>query len=302
MLAQAAVLADDLAAPPSAISGTSVGQLQSELALAQQEIAALRATGGEMQRSLETRDAALAELRSRITALLAAADARAERLTAEREQALARVAVLQRQLAESGSGATDPAAASTPAALELAVLKAQPAPLPTAKTQTSLTATHDATGAVDAAPPGHVALAQAMAARLADVRGVEVAEDGRLILAGAALFAPGQARLSAAGREQLDTVAQRLAPALAQLPADPSWVLHVDGHTDDTPVRRSGFASNQELSLARARVVAELLAQGGVSAQRLVANGLADTRPLVTGETEAARSRNRRIELWLSPP
>ena len=121
-------------------------------------------------------------------------------------------------------------------------------------------------------------------------------------MAGAALFAPGQARLSAAGRQELGAVAERLAPVLAQLPADAGGLLHVDGHTDDTPVRRSGFASNQELSLARAQAVTELLAEKGLPRERLVANGLADTRPLAVGQTEAARSRNRRIELWLDAP
>ena len=52
--------------------------LQTELARARQEIAALRATGMEMQQSLEARDAALADLRSRNAALMAAADERAQ--------------------------------------------------------------------------------------------------------------------------------------------------------------------------------------------------------------------------------
>jgi chemotaxis protein MotB len=46
-------------------------------------------------------------------------------------------------------------------------------------------------------------------------------------------------------------------------------------------------------------VVAEYLAEVGVPLERLAAAGLGETRPLVDGTDEAARRRNRRIELRL---
>lgn len=298
LLSHAPALAQDPTLAPEVADNATVAQLHSDLGRARQEIAALRATGTEMQRSLDARDAALADLRERIDAVFAAADERAERLTIERDRAIARTAELERRLGESAVAATLAPTSPENAAVELAVLKGQPPPTPVRKPP----ATPDATDGTSPAPAGAAALAQVMTGGLADLRGVEAAGDGRLVVAGAALFAPGQAQLSGAGRQQLGAVAERLTLALAKLPADAAWVLHVDGHTDDTPVRRSGFASNEELSLARARAVTELLTQKGLPAERLVANGLADTRPLVTGQTEAARSRNRRIEFWLGTP
>ncbi|MEK0082537.1 OmpA family protein [Benzoatithermus flavus] len=146
------------------------------------------------------------------------------------------------------------------------------------------------------------------ASLLADIRssvaaaaGVEAVGD-RLILGAAGLFAPGRAQLSPHGRAELEKVAQRLREAIAKLPAGTAWTLHVEGHTDDTPVRFSRFGSNQALSEARAEAVANHLIGAGLPSDRLVVTGLADRQPLVPGRTEEARSRNRRIELRLTTP
>jgi chemotaxis protein MotB len=140
----------------------------------------------------------------------------------------------------------------------------------------------------------------AVRAGLAEARGVEVVDGERLVLGSALLFPAGQAELSPEGRQGLGIIAGRLKTALAALPPGTAWTLHVDGHTDDTPVRRSRFGSNQALSEARARAVAAYLATQGLPGDRLVATGFAATRPLVAGSSDAARSRNRRIELRLS--
>ena len=126
--------------------------------------------------------------------------------------------------------------------------------------------------------------------------------DGRLILTGAALFPPGQAQLSPDGREDLQAVAARLRQAIAAFPAGLAWTLHVDGHTDDTPIHVSGFASNTALSVARAQAVADYLASRGLPAARLAVGGFGATRPLVPGSSPADRARNRRIELRLTFP
>ena len=93
---------------------------------------------------------------------------------------------------------------------------------------------------------------------------------------------------------------QRLHQAIAAFPAGLAWTLHVDGHTDDTPIHVSGFASNTALSVARAQAVADYLASRGLPAARLAVGGFGATRPLVQGSSPADRARNRRIELRLT--
>jgi type VI secretion system protein ImpK len=70
------------------------------------------------------------------------------------------------------------------------------------------------------------------------------------------------------------------------------------GHTDSVPVQASNpFASNQGLSEARARTIADLLAAAGVPPELLAAEGRAESEPVGDNGTKAGRAENRRIEI-----
>lgn len=69
--------------------------------------------------------------------------------------------------------------------------------------------------------------------------------------------------------------------------------LRIEGHTDD--VGRD--SANATLSLRRAEAVRTALIHRGVEADRLIAEGFGDTRPIADNATEAGRARNRRIEI-----
>jgi chemotaxis protein MotB len=85
-----------------------------------------------------------------------------------------------------------------------------------------------------------------------------------------------------------------------QFPRDLSWVLRVDGHADRSPIRGGGrFATNWELSAARAIAVAQLLIAEGLPPNRVAAAAFGDTQPLDDRDTPDAYARNRRIELRL---
>lgn len=71
--------------------------------------------------------------------------------------------------------------------------------------------------------------------------------------------------------------------------------LRIEGHTDNQPIRSPKFASNWELSSARALSVLHYLEERGVPAKQLKAVGLADTQPV--SESPAA---NRRVVLVIS--
>jgi chemotaxis protein MotB len=89
-------------------------------------------------------------------------------------------------------------------------------------------------------------------------------------------------------------VLSRVAGVLAQVP---NGNILVEGHTDSTPISNAKFASNWELSSARAGAVVRYLVERGVDAHRLAAIGRADNFPLVAGADPASRAMNRRVTI-----
>jgi chemotaxis protein MotB len=122
----------------------------------------------------------------------------------------------------------------------------------------------------------------------------------RFVFQSEVFFDAGQATLKPEGMSELDTVANALLELEKQIPNDIAWVMRVDGHTDVRPIVTSNFRSNWELSAARAISVVQYLISKGVSPQRLVAAGFGEFQPLDPATTDAAYSRNRRIELKLT--
>ncbi|MDP2310653.1 MAG: OmpA family protein [Pseudomonadota bacterium] len=80
--------------------------------------------------------------------------------------------------------------------------------------------------------------------------------------------------------------------AAAVLREYPDVRVLVLGHTDAI----ADDAYNLALSRARAEAVVGWLGAHGVDPARLTADGLGETRPVDTNETEAGRARNRRVE------
>jgi chemotaxis protein MotB len=104
------------------------------------------------------------------------------------------------------------------------------------------------------------------------------------------LFDSGSAALRPQGRAILDA----LDGVLLRLPNQ----LSVDGHTNRLAIRSAAFASNWELSTARATGVLRYMATGGrIPVLRMSATGYADTRPLLPYTDRRALSANRRVEI-----
>lgn len=76
--------------------------------------------------------------------------------------------------------------------------------------------------------------------------------------------------------------------------------IRVVGHTDSIQVRKSNpFRSNQGLSEARARTIADMLVAAGVPAELVTSDGKAATDPIADNATREGRARNRRVEIIL---
>ena len=122
----------------------------------------------------------------------------------------------------------------------------------------------------------------------------------RFVFQSEVLFAPGQADIAATGQQQLSQLAVALADIAAKIPDDINWVLQVDGHTDNLPVRAGRYADNWDLSTDRARSGVRFLVSQGVPAARLAATGYGEFQPLTNGDTVEDRRLNRRIELKIT--
>lgn len=134
---------------------------------------------------------------------------------------------------------------------------------------------------------------------LGDRDDIEVVGD-RFVFQSEVLFDSGSAEINPEGLAQLDKLAQVVKQLEGKIPAELSWVLRIDGHTDIRPIVTASFPSNWELSSARAISVVKYLMSKGIAANRLVAAGFGEFQPLATGASEQDLRRNRRIEFKLT--
>jgi chemotaxis protein MotB len=122
----------------------------------------------------------------------------------------------------------------------------------------------------------------------------------RFVFQSEVFFAGGQATLQPEGKAEMDKLAAVLIDLEKQIPPDIPWVLRVDGHTDNRPIKSPQFPSNWELSASRAIAVVQYLISKGIPAERLVAAGFGEFQPIDPTDSDEARSKNRRIEMKLT--
>lgn len=74
--------------------------------------------------------------------------------------------------------------------------------------------------------------------------------------------------------------------------------VQIEGHTDSIPIHNARFASNWELSAARAIAVLNLFTgKYDLPETRFAVVGRADTVPVDTNDTDEGRMRNRRVDI-----
>ncbi|HET6305607.1 MAG TPA: peptidoglycan -binding protein [Rhodopila sp.] len=134
---------------------------------------------------------------------------------------------------------------------------------------------------------------------LANRSGINIVGD-RFVFQSEVLFPVGSADLTPAGTAQMTTLAVTIKDIATEIPSDLHWVLRVDGHTDPQPLKGGQFASNWELSAARALTVVKLLIADGVPPDHLAATAFGEYQPFGPGDTQDAYAKDRRIELRLT--
>lgn len=126
--------------------------------------------------------------------------------------------------------------------------------------------------------------------------GLEVnTKTGGLVLESGVMFGSGSAKLTSGGK----TILKRLASEL-QTPKYSGSKVRIEGHTDATPIKRSGHKSNWDLSGKRAMAVLHYLEKIGISSDRLCFAGYASHQPIDNGKGKKALARNRRVEIVLA--
>lgn len=110
------------------------------------------------------------------------------------------------------------------------------------------------------------------------------------------LFTPGMAEISDKGKVLLDNVCRLLKERF------PDRELIIEGHTDNQPIKISGWKSNWELSSARALEVLHYLVKNqNFDSRKLSATSYGEFHPVAPNDTEAGRSQNRRAVIVVSP-
>lgn len=145
-----------------------------------------------------------------------------------------------------------------------------------------------------AAPAPAPPAASAALAKALEGEAVTLTQDaGRIALAlrHERQFAPGGTQPV----PQLRPLIQKIAAALDGIPG----AIVVTGHADASPTQR--YASNLNLSTARAQTVMRMMAPKLGDAKRLSAEGKGESEPLAANDTDANRAKNRRVVIILKP-
>ena len=100
------------------------------------------------------------------------------------------------------------------------------------------------------------------------------------------------------GVADLKPEARPLLASIAALARKSRRALALEGHADNMPLKSERFASNLELSAARAaRIYAVLLNEEGISPEAMSASGYGEYRPIASNATPEGRARNRRVDI-----
>ena len=123
----------------------------------------------------------------------------------------------------------------------------------------------------------------------------------RFVFQSEVLFKVGSEELGIKGQEEMAKLAITLMDIEKSLPTDIDWILQIDGHTDNLPVKKGqNYLDNWELSTKRALSVLRFLIKQGIKPDRLSASGYGSFQPIDKKNTNVARAKNRRIEMKIT--
>mgnify|MGYP000297468090 CR=1 FL=1 len=114
------------------------------------------------------------------------------------------------------------------------------------------------------------------------------------------LFISGSAEIKSAMLPVLSKISQTVEES-----GYDDYVIKVEGHTDNIPIKTSKYQSNWELSAHRSTNVVKYLIKSGIPKKKVWAIALADSHPLVPNQDQYGKAipvnqaKNRRIEVYI---
>ncbi|WP_027672717.1 flagellar motor protein MotB [Rheinheimera baltica] len=111
-------------------------------------------------------------------------------------------------------------------------------------------------------------------------------------LSSALLFASGSATTTQSAQIVLNEIATVINPI--------ENFIRVRGYTDDQPINNELFASNWELSVARATSVLRVLERSGTASERLAIEGYGQYYPFNPNDSVQGRAANRKVVIAIS--
>ena len=132
---------------------------------------------------------------------------------------------------------------------------------------------------------------------------VRVDQDGSgltIVFQGASFFDAGSAQIRTEAKNVLDRILDVIQKSAKGYP------VHVEGHTDDMPIKSEVFPSNWELSAGRASLVVRMLESRSFPKELLTAQGFADSRPILPNRDAQGvgipenQAQNRRVLIRIS--
>ena len=123
----------------------------------------------------------------------------------------------------------------------------------------------------------------------------------RFVFQSEVLFSTGSVEIGPKGQLEMVRLAATLMEIEKSLPTDIDWILQIEGHTDNLPVKNGQiYKDNWELSTKRALSVLRYLIKQGIKPSRLSASGYGSFQPVDKKNNPQARKKNRRIEMKIT--
>ncbi|MBD8500498.1 flagellar motor protein MotB [Paenibacillus arenosi] len=115
----------------------------------------------------------------------------------------------------------------------------------------------------------------------------------RITIKDSALFDSGHATLKEESEKVAETIGSMLKPYKG-------YQIIIRGHTDNVPIKNSRFASNWDLSSARAiNFMKVVLERSQLNPKHFQAVGMGEYHPIVSNDHAEGRAQNRRVEVTI---
>lgn len=124
------------------------------------------------------------------------------------------------------------------------------------------------------------------------------AKDGQLrfTILNEVLFDSGKAELKGEGLQAIDSVLAIIGKDYADRE------ISIEGHTDNEPIKVSGWKSNWDLSYARSMAVLTYAQKKGIAPDHLRASACGEYHPVAPNDSAANKRLNRRAVIVVMPP